>query len=124
MVKGLVFPKAEMKKYGMDELDLRKVPPAQLVDMLLRQVKGRYPNLYRVLVTERNEYMIKKLKKVVAEKPEARIVVVVGAGHRKEMEKGLFCQLLYTIPKNLLMLGDSQKTCHQNCLKEQNHIGI
>ena len=89
MLRGLLFPKAEMKRYGLNELDLRKVPPHELVDKLIGQLKERYPSLYRVLIAERNAYMIRKLRHVAAEKPEACIIVVVGAGHQREMEKWL-----------------------------------
>ena len=89
MVKGLLFPRAELKKYGLGDIDLRKVPPAQLVDTLIGQLKVRYPNLYQVLIAERNAYMIKKLKRIGVDKPDARVVVVVGAGHQRELEKAL-----------------------------------
>lgn len=65
------------------KIDLNKVPERGLIKEMLDKVKDRYPNFYKVLVTERNKYMAKKL--FVLMKNYTSIVGVVGAGHEKEM---------------------------------------
>ncbi len=78
LFKGLVLRK------GI-QFDLSKVPPQELIDKLIEDVRKRYPNLYRVLVKERNEYMALKLAHIIRHYPEETIVAVVGAGHEKEI---------------------------------------
>ena len=85
ILKGLIFRKSEMKKYEVENLDLTKVPPKKLIKKLTKQVKKRYPNLYKVLIGERNEIMAARLKKLMLENTEANIVAVVGAGHEDEI---------------------------------------
>ncbi len=78
VIKGIFGGKKKLP------FDLRKVPDAHTIDKLLRDVKKRYPNFHRVLVTERNEVMARRLS-VLAEKTDGIILAVVGAGHGKEM---------------------------------------
>ncbi len=77
--KGLIFRKSEF------EFDLSTVPSQKLIEKMIRQVKKRYPNIYRVLVTERNQVMAKNLAYLMANNPGKKIVAIVGAGHEKEL---------------------------------------
>ena len=52
---------------------------------LLKKVKVRYPNIYGVLVEERNEVMAKRLIMIMKENPEKKIVAVVDAGHEEDI---------------------------------------
>lgn len=79
VIKGLIFRKA------MVSFDLNSVPNAKLIAKLINEVKIRYPNLYAVLVTERNVVMAKRLAKLSADFPNKRILAVVGAGHEAEL---------------------------------------
>ena len=79
--KGLVLRKTDFA------FDLSKVPSEKLIAKMIKQVKVRYPNIYRVLVTERNEVMSKRLAFLMARNPERKIVAVVGAGHGKDILK-------------------------------------
>lgn len=81
IMRGIFFPKREMKRYGLEKFDLKKVPPETLIKKLLAEVKGRYPNIYKVLITERNAYMVRKIRKFQEKYPNQTIVAVVGAGH-------------------------------------------
>ncbi len=65
--------------------DLRTVPSADLVASLTKEVKDRYPNVYRVLVEERNEIMARRLAQLMQKNPEKKILAVMGAGHAKEV---------------------------------------
>lgn len=85
--RGIFFPKKEMKRYGLEKFDLKKVPPETLIKKLLAEVKDRYPNVYKVLITERNAYMVRKIRKFQEKYPEKIIVAVVGAGHEEGMLK-------------------------------------
>lgn len=67
--------------------DLRSVPKQDLIENMLKEVHNKYPNVYRVLLTERNHYMAKKLTHILNENPEATVLAIVGAGHIKEMHK-------------------------------------
>lgn len=82
---GLLFPKREIKKYGLSEFDLTKVPSKILIKQLIGHVKIRYPNIYDVLVHQRNVHMARNLLKLSAQHPDTTILAVVGAGHEDDM---------------------------------------
>ena len=78
-----------MKKLGIKHLDLRKVPPNELIKKLIMRVKIRYPNIYKVLVHERNLYMARVLKLIIEKNPEKDVLAVVGAGHEDYLKKAV-----------------------------------
>ncbi|NOR85887.1 hypothetical protein GQ473_07285 [archaeon] len=67
------------------ELDLNKVPEADFIESAMLELKKQFPDIYTVLVLERNEFMALKIKEL-GEKYE-NIVAVVGAGHAKGIGK-------------------------------------
>lgn len=79
LFKGLVLRQEEIK------IDLARVPDEKLIIKLLKQVKDRYPNIYKVLVEERNNFMASKLASMLYQFPNKKIVAVVGAGHEAEI---------------------------------------
>ncbi len=79
ITKGIIFRKNEF------DFDLTTVPSQKLIEKMIRQVRKRYPNIYRVLVTERNQVMAKNLAQLMADNPDKKIVAIVGAGHEKEL---------------------------------------
>ena len=79
IIKGLV---ARDKKLPFD---LRTVPTQDVIDMLIKEVRKRYPNVYRVLVAERNDVMAQRLARLSKKEPERKIVAIIGAGHEQEM---------------------------------------
>ena len=85
--RGIFFKKSEMKRYGLDKLDLTRVPEEELIRKLIAPIKKRYPNVYKVIIDERNQYMTTQLRKLAQEHPEAVILAVVGAGHKEAIEK-------------------------------------
>jgi len=87
IVMGLIFGKREMKKLGFDNFDLSKVPEKELIKKVMKTAGKRYPNLFRVLVTERNIYMANMLVKIAKANPEKKILAVVGAGHADEIKR-------------------------------------
>jgi pheromone shutdown-related protein TraB len=87
LFNGLFFRKKQIKKYGLDNFDLTKVPEDELVEKLIAYVQVRYPSLYKVLIHERNIVMSKRLIVLMKKHPEEKILAVVGAGHKKGMIK-------------------------------------
>jgi pheromone shutdown-related protein TraB len=67
------------------KINLAEVPEDELIKKLMLQLKQRYPNIYTVLVAERNTYMAKKLYKLIQEHPEKKIIAIVGAGHAEDI---------------------------------------
>ncbi len=75
VVKGAIF------KTGMIGFDLTTVPKKELIKKLTDQLKKRYPNIYLVLIAERNEVIAHRLIHLMREFPEDQIMAVIGAGH-------------------------------------------
>lgn len=75
LIKGFVFRKVEIT------IDLSKVPEEELINMVIKKVKKRYPSFYNVLIKERNVIMGKVLYKIMSENKDKQIVAIVGAGH-------------------------------------------
>jgi len=68
-----------------EELDLSKVPPERAIEEALSWMKHNLPALYKVMITDRNEYMAHWIRELG--KGHKRIVAVVGAGHKKGLER-------------------------------------
>ncbi len=79
VIKGIIFRKSEFS------FDLSTVPSQKLIAKMIKEVQKRYPNIYKVLVTERNEVMAKNLAYLMNNNPDKKIVAIVGAGHEKEL---------------------------------------
>jgi pheromone shutdown-related protein TraB len=83
--KSLFFKKRMMREMGITpDFDLSKVPDKVLVRKLIKQLEKRYPNVYEVLVRERNSIMANNLAKLM-HLTDVKILAVVGAGHEEEM---------------------------------------
>lgn len=82
---GIFAGKKELEKIGMKNLDLTKVPEKDVIRKLIIFVKKRYPNLYNVLIKERNEVMARNLAELMQKEPKTGILAVVGAGHEEEL---------------------------------------
>ena len=54
---------------------------------MMKTLRKRYPTVYKVLVEDRNKYMVKKLVALMRQYPEKKILAIVGAGHKEGMEK-------------------------------------
>ena len=79
LFRGIILRKKEIT------FDLRKVPEEKIIRKMMDIVKQRYPNIFRVLVTERNEYMAKRLSVLMQQHPDKKILAVVGAGHAEDI---------------------------------------
>jgi len=67
------------------EFDLTKVPEKKIIKKLIGKVKKRYPNIYKVLVEERNEVMAGRLENLIKKYEDKRILAIIGAGHEEEI---------------------------------------
>ena len=70
---------------GRVKMDISKVPDEKVIDKAMEYFKKDMPEFYEILVVERNRYMYEWIKRLSEE--FKHIVVVVGAGHRKDLEK-------------------------------------
>ena len=91
--KGFFFKKKQLAKLGKD-FDLSKVPSKKVIKLLISELKQRYPNIYRVLVHERNQVMIHNLKILFNENPEKTILAIVGAGHEEAIQKAFKSKII------------------------------
>ena len=67
--------------------DIRKVPSEEIIEKYMLEIKNNYPGVYKVIIEERNQYMANQLFNLKQYFPDAKIVAVVGAGHKKGMIK-------------------------------------
>jgi len=72
------------KKQQID-FDLSTVPNKQTIKRMVGEVKKQYPSLHKVLIEERNYYMARKLKGLISQFPDKKILAIVGAGHEEEI---------------------------------------
>ncbi|MBT6995090.1 conjugal transfer protein TraB [Candidatus Woesearchaeota archaeon] len=84
-LKDLFFSKQNKKE--LKKVDLSKVPSEKIIEELTKEFKKRYPTLYKVLVTERNQIMAKNLNKLIINNKDKKILAVIGAGHKRDIEK-------------------------------------
>ena len=89
-LKGIFFKKKI-------KIDLRKVPEEKLIETLILELKKRYPNIHKVLIEDRNKVIAKNLCKLVNKFPDATFVVVLGAGHVKEVKKLVKCHKFHVV---------------------------
>ena len=87
ILKGILQPKKQIKELGLDNFNLTEVPKNELIVKMMKQLKKRYPSLYKTLVADRNKYMVKNLIKLMRQHPDKKILAVVGAGHKEGVEK-------------------------------------
>jgi len=86
-IGSLIFQKKFAREMNIEGLDVSTIPPDHLIEKLLGYAKKKYPKLYNVLVEERNIYMCKRLNILREKHPDAKIMVVIGAGHKAGMLK-------------------------------------
>ena len=66
-------------------IDLTKVPEKDFIKKIIKEVKEKYPNLYKALVEDRNKVMAANLITLInINKP---VLAIVGAGHEEDLIK-------------------------------------
>ena len=81
VLRAIFFPKREIKRLGLEGLDLTKVPSKKLIKTLVNKMKNDYPNVYRVLLHERDSVMADNVLRMMKQEPDKKIMAVVGAAH-------------------------------------------
>jgi len=79
LLKGLSVDRFASGAGKQVKLDLRKSLPAEVVDEIISIMRKEFPGMYRVLVTERNRHMARRL--LMLSGRFGRIVAVTGAAH-------------------------------------------
>lgn len=82
IIKGVITRKPQIKPF-----DLRKVPPKETIKKMIEIVRDSYPNVYKVLIKERNEIMAKNLYNLTTKYPDKKVFAIVGAGHEEDILK-------------------------------------
>ena len=87
---GIIFvPLFEIFKRNKKTLDLKKVPPEDVIEESIGTLKKKFPGLYAALITDRNKHMVRNLRYLATRYPDKNFLVIVGAGHRDAMAKAL-----------------------------------
>jgi pheromone shutdown-related protein TraB len=79
IVKAIFVKKNEI------EFDLTTVPDKKIIKKLVEKIRKRYPNIYKVLIEERNHVMARNLEKLMQSNGGKKIVAFVGAGHEEDI---------------------------------------
>lgn len=79
--------KIPFAKKQIGKIDLTTVPEEETIENLIDIVKKRYPGIHKVLIQERNLVLAKNLNKLNKDNKDKKILAVLGAGHKKEVEK-------------------------------------
>ena len=79
IINAFVFRKKEV------EFDLTKVPSKKIIKEMIEKVRKRYPNIYKVLIEERNYVMGNNLKELMMKNKGKEILAIVGAGHEEDL---------------------------------------
>ena len=75
IIKALFTRKKEL------EFDLTKVPDKKIIKKLTDKLKEGYPNVYKVLIEERNQVIANNIKNLMESNQNKKILVILGAGH-------------------------------------------
>jgi pheromone shutdown protein TraB len=81
LLKGLTIDSALARagRSRQTAIDLRKVPPRKVIDEAISVLRKEFPGIHRVLVSERDSYMARRL--LGLSQFYGKIVAVVGAAH-------------------------------------------
>ncbi|MEM4247818.1 MAG: TraB/GumN family protein [Candidatus Nanoarchaeia archaeon] len=82
LISGFIMPPPKWLK-----IDLSTAPEEKMVARMTFELRHKFPTIYRILVKERNEYMAKQIHLLISENPDKKILVVVGAGHVRGLQR-------------------------------------
>lgn len=77
--------KAFFKRDKELQFDLRKVPEKKIIKKLVEKLRIRYPNVYKVLIEERNLVLARNIRQIMESEPDKKILVIMGVGHLDEV---------------------------------------
>jgi pheromone shutdown-related protein TraB len=81
MIWALVISVAEVD--NGQEIDIESLKEQNVIDMVMEEFRKFSPNGARALIDERDAFIAHQLILLKIQRPEARILAVVGAGHRQ-----------------------------------------
>jgi len=84
--KKRAIEKNKEKLQGMN-FDLNTVPSEEIVEKMILSLKDEYPGLYKAIVDDRNKIMANRIYLLLKKNPTKKVLAIVGAGHKTEMEK-------------------------------------
>lgn len=91
ILEGIFFKKRAMKKakqkLGNVSINLNEVPSEKVINLMINNLKTEYPGLHKALVEDRNIFMSDNICKILKKEPTKKVLAIVGAGHKKEMNK-------------------------------------
>jgi len=85
-IKQLI--KFSSKKIQIQDI-LNEVNSDEKIKEVLEKLKEVCPVTLYFLINSRDEYMINKIKSIILDNPEKRILIFVGKGHQKKIEEKL-----------------------------------
>ncbi|MCK9429503.1 MAG: TraB/GumN family protein [Candidatus Omnitrophica bacterium] len=86
-LEELTYLQNELLKYKEQKLE-KEVNEEEVINTMKRDI----PNVFKILVEERNEFIANKIKECVNENKDKRIIVFIGKGHEKEIRRLLNIQ--------------------------------
>ena len=90
LILHLIFSPLSVKSRKFaKQIDLTKVPSDKIIYQAISEMRKTFPQLFKVLLDDRNAHMIKQLKSISKKYPESKIIAVIGAGHEKDIKKSL-----------------------------------
>jgi len=69
-----------------EKFDVSEIPDDEMISDLVEEMKKEFPGLYRVLMEERNQYIVEALKEV-DQKSDGDVVAFLGAAHVGKVEE-------------------------------------
>lgn len=87
MIWALLISIAEIDKG--EEIDIESLKEQNIIDMVMEEFRKFSPNGAKALIDERDAYIAHQLVILKAQRPEAKILAIVGAGHRQGITRYL-----------------------------------
>jgi pheromone shutdown-related protein TraB len=81
MIWALIVSVAEID--SGQEIDIESLKEQNVIDVVMEEFRKFSPNGARALIDERDAFIAHQLVLLKAQRPEAKILAVIGAGHRK-----------------------------------------
>lgn len=87
MMWALILSIAEVE--SGQEIDIESLKQQDVIDMVMEEFRKFSPNGARALIDERDAFIAHQLLLLKAQRPQGKILTVVGAGHRQGISKHL-----------------------------------
>lgn len=100
LISSILFKSFKKEYKELLNFDLKNVPEDEVVIKMIEILKKETPVLYKVLIEDRNKYMVKRLMELRTNH-SGYIVAVVGAGHVEGMSKLLKKELYKKSSSNI-----------------------